>query len=111
MFRRGQWVVHEGRVGIHVKADGVLAEVHLVNEEGATVLITTVEAMSLREAAFDEIPLKRRPSVQLAAALGIAGTPQTAADRARATRAHQIVTAPPLRGNAITRFLRSLRGG
>ena len=64
MFRRGQWVVFEGKVGIHLgpKSDDPsgLSEVHLVDEAGLTVGEILVEPVALRSARISEIPEPRR---------------------------------------------------
>ncbi len=64
VFRRGQWVVHEKGVGIHLGARrqdpmGVV-EVHIVDEDGLTVEEIWVDARELRGATMSDIPEARK---------------------------------------------------
>ena len=64
VFRRGQWVVRDGKVGIHLgprrnDPHGVV-EVHLVDEDGITVEEVWVDAQELRSAKLGEIPEARK---------------------------------------------------
>lgn len=69
-IRKGMWVVHEGEVGIVSAVDSVAAEVHYVNEAGATIGRQVVGAASLRQARLEEIPEPRRPEPARGALLG-----------------------------------------
>lgn len=69
--KRGMWVVLETQTGILTNLEpGDVATVMLVNEDGLNVVEVHVPAAALRQAHFDEIPAPRRPSEELAAAMG-----------------------------------------
>lgn len=69
-LRKGMWVRLADRIGIiaNLGADG--AEVHLVDAEGVTETVVMIVESSIAQAAYDDIPAARRPSADVAAALG-----------------------------------------
>jgi hypothetical protein len=65
------WVVADKNVGIltALAADG-RAEVTLTNADGTNKVAIVTQATSLRQAAFSDIPVARRPSMAQALAYG-----------------------------------------
>lgn len=69
-WRPNMWVVTPDGVGIIFKL-GKICEIHLVDENGVTVLVREYNILSLRQAKFLEIPKARRGfSKETAASLG-----------------------------------------
>ena len=69
-IRKGMWVRLSDRVGIVAAIGQDGAELHLVDAEGATETVVVVALSSISQAAFDDIPAARRPSADVARALG-----------------------------------------
>jgi len=70
--KRGMWITYQGKPGVLTNLlPGDIAVVMLVDPtEGTNVAEFHVEASSVQQAWFEEIPLGRRPPVDQARALG-----------------------------------------
>jgi len=71
-LRQGMWVIAEdGQVGvINAFMRGNRVEFHRVGVEGLTEIAIVVEAATLTQAAYEDIPESRRPDFALAKVLG-----------------------------------------
>lgn len=67
-LRKGMWVRYEGRTGILTRAfNDATGEVHIVNDQGETILIEPhVTLLALAQASYEDIPEPRRPSEDVA---------------------------------------------
>lgn len=72
-LRHGMWVKVDHKVGIltALAADGK-AEVMLTNDDGSNALVVTAQAAAVHQAAFEDIPLPRRPVLEHAMQYGYA---------------------------------------
>jgi hypothetical protein len=67
------WVNFSGKVGILTDlSPGDIASVMLTDANGMNLLAVTCRASELRQATYEEIPLKRRPDMDMARRLGYA---------------------------------------
>lgn len=63
-FRRGMWVISNGKVGILFRFEGSdKAVVHLVNERGETYQVETQNLVDLRQARKKEVPECRKGEI------------------------------------------------
>lgn len=74
-IRKGMWVRYSDRVGIVAElmqnTTGTdSAELHLVDSEGVTETVVIVSQAAIAQAAFEDIPVCRRPTPDVAHNLG-----------------------------------------
>lgn len=71
-FRKGMWVVSEsGRVGIFTNfLDFDSGEVHYTNDSGETIAVVNEPLSQLKQATYTDIPVCRRPDIEIARAKG-----------------------------------------
>lgn len=73
-IRKGMWVKYKNKLGIVAAKDLTAAELHLVDEHGATkFVIPRVAIESLKQAKYSDIPEPRRPTAEHARRLGYGG--------------------------------------
>jgi hypothetical protein len=66
------WAVVKGEVGIINAFNDVVAEFHVVNENGTTKEVKLVDPALVAQAPYGEIPKSRRPTKELARKFGYA---------------------------------------
>lgn len=70
-LKKGNWVLHNGKIAILNDVQGLAGEVHYVNtKNGTTELIIKCPLNELTKAKFMDIPKCRRPSKAVGKARG-----------------------------------------
>lgn len=69
-IRMGMWCVVAGRVGIVTGISDQSAVVDFVSDLGYTVNQEPIDLNSIAKASYNDIPLARRPTADMAYALG-----------------------------------------
>ncbi len=83
--RQGAWATYKGKVGVINTITGETAEFHHADENGETAeIVKEVPLSSLAIATHEQIPERRRPTVEHARRLGyIKGEGEQATKRAK----------------------------